>query len=236
MTHRYGGVPPSGRRSDFGEGSLPVWPVHGSAPRQQPPRSRPRRPVHAVSASLEPGRSRPTGWSSRLPLLRRRLRAARVRQGRAGSPRSRAIPTRPISRGRLCPKGAASKQLVTGPHRVRQVLYRRPTPPSGRTSSSRRAMDMIADRVLDDPRRHLAGRRRTGKRCAAPSASPASAARRSTTRRTTSSRSCSPRWARSRSRTRRAYDTAPPSPVWGPRSVAAAPPPSSRTCRTPTAS
>src|SRR5438105_4741821 len=32
----------------------------------------------------------------------------------------------PISRGRLCPKGAASKQLVTGPHREQRVKYRRP--------------------------------------------------------------------------------------------------------------
>ena len=64
----------------------------------------------------------------------------------------------------------------------------------------------------------------------------ASAGRPSTTRRTTSSRSCSPRWAPSRSRTRRVFDTPPPSPVWGPASVAAAPPTSSRTCPTLTAS
>ena len=66
--------------------------------------------------------------------------------------------------------------------------------------------------------------------------SPVSAARRWTTRRTTSSRSCSPRWARCRSRTRRVFDTAPPFPVWEPPSVAAGPRPSSRTCRTLTAS
>jgi hypothetical protein len=45
-------------------------------------------------------------------------------------------------------------------------------------------------------------------------ASRTSAARRSTTRRTTSSRSPSPRSARCRSRTRPAYDTRAPSPVW----------------------
>ncbi len=35
-------------------------------------------------------------------------------------------PDSPISRGRLCPKGAATFQLVTGSHRAKQVLYRRP--------------------------------------------------------------------------------------------------------------
>src|SRR3954470_20603915 len=37
-----------------------------------------------------------------------------------GDPRS------PISNGCLCPKGAATFQLVTGSHRVHDVLYRRP--------------------------------------------------------------------------------------------------------------
>jgi formate dehydrogenase major subunit len=35
-------------------------------------------------------------------------------------------PDSPISRGCLCPKGAATFQLVTGSHRVTEVLYRRP--------------------------------------------------------------------------------------------------------------
>src|SRR5437764_13720913 len=35
-------------------------------------------------------------------------------------------PDSPISRGRLCPKGAASKQLVTTPSRLTKVKYRRP--------------------------------------------------------------------------------------------------------------
>src|SRR3954470_20709948 len=35
-------------------------------------------------------------------------------------------PDSPISRGRLCPKGSASKQLVTGSARETKVLYRRP--------------------------------------------------------------------------------------------------------------
>src|SRR6266496_6612343 len=35
-------------------------------------------------------------------------------------------PDSPISEGCLCPKGAATFQLVTGSHRVKTVLYRRP--------------------------------------------------------------------------------------------------------------
>ena len=35
-------------------------------------------------------------------------------------------PDSPISRGRLCPKGAATRQLVTSPTRANRVKYRRP--------------------------------------------------------------------------------------------------------------
>src|SRR3954452_12311426 len=35
-------------------------------------------------------------------------------------------PDSPISRGRLCPKGAATLQLATGDQRLTKVLYRRP--------------------------------------------------------------------------------------------------------------
>src|SRR5579863_3854529 len=35
-------------------------------------------------------------------------------------------PDSPISAGCLCPKGAATFQLVTGRHRERRVLYRKP--------------------------------------------------------------------------------------------------------------
>jgi formate dehydrogenase major subunit len=57
-------------------------------------------------------------------------------------------PDSPISRGRLCPKGSASKQLVTSPSRVTTVLYRKPYGTEWETISLERAMDMIADRVL----------------------------------------------------------------------------------------
>jgi formate dehydrogenase major subunit len=57
-------------------------------------------------------------------------------------------PDSPISRGRLCPKGSASKQLVTSPSRVTNVLYRKPYGTEWETISLEDAMDMIADRVL----------------------------------------------------------------------------------------
>ena len=58
-------------------------------------------------------------------------------------------PDSPISRGRLCPKGSASKQLVTGAHRVQKVMYRAPYATEWQELDLERAMDMVAERVLD---------------------------------------------------------------------------------------
>ena len=57
-------------------------------------------------------------------------------------------PGSPISRGRLCPKGSASKQLVTSPTRVTTVRYRRPYGTEWEDLDLDAAMDMIADRVI----------------------------------------------------------------------------------------
>jgi formate dehydrogenase major subunit len=57
-------------------------------------------------------------------------------------------PDSPVSRGRLCPKGSATKQLVTGPGRVHKVLYRAPHATDWRELDLDTAMDMIADRVI----------------------------------------------------------------------------------------
>src|SRR3954464_1375020 len=57
-------------------------------------------------------------------------------------------PDSPISRGRLCPKGAASKQMVQGPMREYKVKYRRPHGTEWEELDLDRAMDMIADRVI----------------------------------------------------------------------------------------
>ena len=56
-------------------------------------------------------------------------------------------PDSPISRGRLCPKGAATFQLVTGSYRAKQVLYRRPFGSDWEPIPLERAMDMVAERV-----------------------------------------------------------------------------------------
>src|SRR6266550_7573321 len=55
-------------------------------------------------------------------------------------------PDSPISRGRLCPKGAATFQLVTGSHRVHNVLYRRPHGTEWEEIPLEQAMDMVAER------------------------------------------------------------------------------------------
>jgi len=58
-------------------------------------------------------------------------------------------PASPISRGRLCPKGQASKSYVQSPLREYKVKYR---PPYGRhweELSLDQAMEMIAQRIVD---------------------------------------------------------------------------------------
>ena len=57
-------------------------------------------------------------------------------------------PASPISRGRLCPKGSASKQLVNSTSRVTKVRYRRPYGTEWEDLDLDTAMDMIADRVI----------------------------------------------------------------------------------------
>ena len=57
-------------------------------------------------------------------------------------------PDSPVSRGRLCPKGSATKQLVTGPAREYKVKYRRPHGADWEELSLDQAMDMIAERVI----------------------------------------------------------------------------------------
>jgi formate dehydrogenase major subunit len=59
-----------------------------------------------------------------------------------GDPRS------PISQGTLCPKGAASRQLVDQPGRLTKVKYRRPGGTEWEELELERAMDMIAERLI----------------------------------------------------------------------------------------
>jgi formate dehydrogenase major subunit len=56
-------------------------------------------------------------------------------------------PESPISRGRLCPKGADSHELLTQPRRELKVKYRRPYGTEWESLDLETAMDMIAERV-----------------------------------------------------------------------------------------
>jgi formate dehydrogenase major subunit len=56
-------------------------------------------------------------------------------------------PDSPLSRGCLCPKGAATFQLVTGSHRVQNVLYRRPHGTEWEAVPLDWAMERVAQRV-----------------------------------------------------------------------------------------
>jgi formate dehydrogenase major subunit len=58
-------------------------------------------------------------------------------------------PASPISRGRLCPKGAASKSLHDGPLREYKVKYRRPYSTHWEELPLDDAMDMITDRIIE---------------------------------------------------------------------------------------
>ena len=62
-------------------------------------------------------------------------------------------PDSPISRGRLCPKGAASEQLVNSPGRQLKVLYRAPRATDWQPLALDTAIDMIADRFVQSRRR-----------------------------------------------------------------------------------
>ena len=57
-------------------------------------------------------------------------------------------PDSPISRGRLCPKGSASRQLHEHPAREYAVKYRRPHGTDWEELDLDTAMEMIADRVV----------------------------------------------------------------------------------------
>lgn len=65
-------------------------------------------------------------------------------------------PESPISRGHLCPKGAASYELLTHPNRATKVLYRRPRGTAWEEIDLEQAMDMVADRVWQSRERTFA--------------------------------------------------------------------------------
>jgi len=62
-------------------------------------------------------------------------------------------PESPISQGNLCPKGAASYQLLTHSRRETKVKYRAPRARQWSEISLDRAMDLVADRVWESRKR-----------------------------------------------------------------------------------
>ena len=62
-------------------------------------------------------------------------------------------PESPISQGNLCPKGAASYQLLTHSRRETKVKYRAPRAKEWTEISLDRAVDMVADRVWESRKR-----------------------------------------------------------------------------------
>jgi len=59
----------------------------------------------------------------------------------------------PINQGNLCPKGAASYQLLTHSRRETKVKYRAPRSKNWQEISLDRAMDMVAERVWESRKR-----------------------------------------------------------------------------------
>lgn len=62
-------------------------------------------------------------------------------------------PESPINEGTLCPKGAASHQLLTHAGRLTDVRYRAPGATEWERIDLETAMDMVADRVWESRRR-----------------------------------------------------------------------------------
>ena len=143
-------------------------------------------------------------------------------------------PDSPISRGRLCPKGAATRQLVSSPNREQRGQVPAAVRSDWEELPLDRALDMIADRVKASRDATWESRRRWQLSRTLAIAHLGGATL--DNEENYLIKKLFTALGTSRSRTRPAYDTPPPSPVWGPRSAGAARPRSSRTSRTPTAS
>ena len=87
-------------------------------------------------------------WTRRIRRVPADAQHGAADDGIAGDPDS------PISRGRLCPKGSASEQLVNNPSRQTEVLYRAPKGRDWQKLDLSTAIDMIADRFIEARRNH----------------------------------------------------------------------------------
>ncbi|CAN5682765.1 dehydrogenase [soil metagenome] len=68
-------------------------------------------------------------------------------------------PASPISEGHLCPKGAATQELLTHSARATRVKYRAPGASAWSELDLETAMDMVAERVWTSRERHFEERR-----------------------------------------------------------------------------
>lgn len=81
-------------------------------------------------------------------------------------------PESPISEGRLCPKGAATHELLTHAGRATRVKHRSPGATAWTDIDLETAMDMVAERVWESRERHfeedreIDGTQRTLMQCA----------------------------------------------------------------------
>ena len=109
-----------------------------AAPAARPRSARPRRRGQ-VARLGDPRRGphRRPGRQVGLPVLRRRLRPERLRQGRRVV-QIEGDPDAPHSRGRLCPKGSATLQLTPAPRASSTSSTAARTAPTGSGSTSRR--------------------------------------------------------------------------------------------------
>jgi formate dehydrogenase major subunit len=73
-------------------------------------------------------------------------------------------PDSPISRGRLCPKGSASEQLVNNPKRQTTVLYRPAYATEWESLDLETATDMIADKIIETRQRTWQDRDEKGRK------------------------------------------------------------------------
>jgi formate dehydrogenase major subunit len=85
-----------------------------------------------------------------------RIYVKRVEGGEVGRERVVQIegdPDSPVSRGRLCPKGSASEQLVNSPGRQTTALYRAPHATEWQSLDPDAAIEMVADRFIESRHR-----------------------------------------------------------------------------------
>src|SRR6202046_601330 len=81
-----------------------------------------------------------------------RIYVQRVEGGEVGREKVVQIegdPDSPTSRGRLCPKGSASEQLVNSPGRQTRVLYRAPHAREWQRLDRDTAIDMVAEPFIE---------------------------------------------------------------------------------------